>query len=521
MATFNEALNHARQCLSTGRAAEAAGVYQLLLQAAPQAPDLWHELGIAQLQSGYPKPGCQCLERAVQLAPENAAFQANLGAAYQQAERPQQAAAAFRRAIEIAGQSPQLLSNLALALKAAGDIDEALAAFDNALRLLPDYATAHFNRANLLMDQGRLDEAIAGYQRAVELNPRDAGALCKLGVAHFDCAQMDAAIQCFDRALAVQPNYAEARRNRGMALLALGDYQRGWAEWEHRLACDDFVPRVGDGPRWQGEPLAGRTLLVHAEQGLGDTLQFVRYVPLLEPLGGRVLLEVQPSLVPLLRQSGFDRWLVSGEVRPQYDVHCPLLSLPKFLPNTTGQPYWNGPYLQVDPARVALWQERLKPVEGFRIGIAWAGSAEYRHDRFRSIALEQFAPLAAVPGVRLVSLQKGETAEKSRDVLQRLNVATLDGPWDTDGAFLDTSAIMQQLDLVISVDTAVAHLAGGLGRPAWLLLQFSPDWRWRLAGETTPWYSSVRLFRQPRLDDWESVVEAVRSEVALLAEADA
>jgi len=520
VANFAEALNYARQCLSTGRAAEAAGVYQQLLHAAPQMPDLWHEMGIAQLQAGYPKEACQCLERAVQLAPANAVFLANLAAAYQKSGRPQQAVDIFRRAIQAGGESPQLLSNLALALKDAGQVVESLAVFERALALQPNYATAHFNRANLLLDEGRLDEAIVGYRRAIDLDQRDAGALCKLGVAHFDRAEMEIAIEYFDRALAVQPNYPEARRNRGIAWLAVGDFGRGWVEWEHRLVCDGFVPRVTAGPRWQGELLAGRTLLVHAEQGLGDTLQFVRYVPLLERFGGRVLLEVQPALVPLLRQSGFDRWLVAGDARPPYDVQCPLLSLPRFVPDESGKPYWPGEYLAADPQRANKWRERLKHIEGFRVGIAWAGSAEHPHNRFRSLTLEQLSPLAAVPGIRLVSLQKGPSAEESRELLARLNVAVIDEPWDVDGAFLDTAAIMQSLDLVITVDTSIAHLAGALGRPTWVLLQYSPDWRWQLSGDSTAWYPTLRLFRQSSLGAWTPVVQCASSELAALAVGD-
>lgn len=517
MATFAEVLNHARQCLSTGRPAEAAGVYQQLLHAAPQMPDLWHEMGIAQLQAGYPKEACQCLERAVQLAPANAAFLSNLGAAYQKSLRPQQAVDALRRAIQAGAATPQVYSNLGLALRDAGRTDESLQAFDQALALKPDYATAHFNRANMLLQKGRVDEAMAGFQRAIELNPRDAGSLCLLGIAHFDRAEMTTAIEYFDRALAVQPNYAEARRNRGMAWLALGDYQRGWNEWEHRFGCEGFVPRVTEGPRWNGEPLAGRTLLVHAEQGLGDTLQFVRYVPLLEQFGGRVVLVVQPALVPLLRQSGFDRWVTPAESRPQYDVQCPLMSLPRFVPDSSGKPYWPGVYLAADPQRTSRWQASLKQLEGLRVGIVWAGSAEHPHNRFRSLAVEQIAPLAAVPGVHLVSLQKGPPAEESRKQLERLNVTVIEEPWDTDGAFLDTAAIMQQLDLVITVDTSIAHLAGALGRPTWVLLQYAPDWRWLLEGETTAWYPTMRLFRQPQPGAWDKAIETLTSNLTGLA----
>jgi len=228
-----------------------------------------------------------------------------------------------------------------------------------------------------------------------------------------------------------------------------------------------------------------------------------------------VLLEVQPALVPLLKQSGFERWLINGDIRPPYDMQCPLMSLPRFGPADQQLPCWDGAYLQADPERVGLWQERLKAVEGLRVGIAWAGSARHPHDRFRSLLLEQFAPLAAVPGVQLISLQKGPAVDASHDLLARMNVIVIADPWDAEGAFLDTAAIMQHLDLVITVDTAIAHLAGGLGRPAWVLLPYSPDWRWLLEGETTAWYPSLRLFRQPALQDWSTAIQRVAAELAL------
>jgi Flp pilus assembly protein TadD len=514
VANFAEALNHARGCLSTGRATEAAGVYQQLLKAAPQMPDLWHEMGIAQLQAGYPRVACQYLERAAQLAPSNAAFLANLGAAYQKNLQPQQAVEAFQKAMQAGARTPQIYSNLGLALRDAGRADEALTAFDQALALQPDYATGHFNRANLLLQQGRSDEAMAGFRRAIDIDPRDAGSHCLLGIAHFDRGEMTTAISCFDRALAVQPQYAEALRNRGMARLALGDFERGWVDWEYRTTADGFVPRVTDGPRWNGEPLAGRTLLVHAEQGLGDTLQFIRYVPLLEKFGGRVSVEVQPALIPLLTHSGFGQWLAPPGKRPAFDVHCPLMSLARYLPDPSGRPYWSSPYLRADASRAAHWRQTLQQVDGVRVGIVWTGNVEHPLNRLRSLTVEQLAPLAGVPGVHLLSLQKGPSEEQSSESLRQHAILTIDEPWDADGAFVDTAAIIEQLDLVITVDTSIAHLAGGLGRPAWVLLQHAPDWRWQLSGETTVWYPTLRLFRQPSPGDWSPVIERVWAELA-------
>jgi tetratricopeptide (TPR) repeat protein len=506
VATFDEAWNEARRRLSAGQFAEAEPIYRQLLAAAPQVPPLWQEMGIVHLQSARPEQARECLEKAVALEPHNPAHYGNLGIAYRALKRYDDAATAFRRAI--ADQpTPPMFSNLGLALKDGGRTEEALEAFNQALSIRPDYATALFNRANLLLELGRLLEAKSDYARVVALNPADAGAWCKMGVAHFDLAEMDDAQACFDRALVAQPNYPEARRNRAMVWLTRHDYARGWPEWEARHECEGFTTPNWQ-PRWLGEPIAGQSLLVHAEQGLGDTLHFVRYLPLVEKLGCRVQFEAQPALVPLLRQSGFDRWLTKPGETPSGDWHCPLLSLPGYVAEGP-QPYWGGPYLEADPAAVSRWQARLAPVEGFRVGIVWAGNPDHPHDRFRSVPLGHFAPLAAVPGVRLVSLQKG-VARSQLAAARDVPVVDLGDDFDTaGGAFCDTAAAMRNLHLVVTVDTAVAHLAGGMGVPVWVPLQLSPDWRWGLAGDRTPWYPSMRLYRQNRFDQWRPVFEAL------------
>lgn len=504
MPTFAEVLNHARQALSAGRYAGAAAIYQQLVATLPDVPETWHELGVAQLQGGNAEGAIVSLERAVAIDSANAMYWSNLGAAYRQAKQPADALRCFIRSLAGGGPTPQIHNNIALARKALGQETGALADFDAALSLQPNYATAHFNRANLLLEMGRLDEAIAAYHRTLELDPHDAGAVCKLGVAYGDAGNLPAALEAYERAIVLQLGYAEPRRNRAMIWLSQGDYARGWEELEWRLKCDGFVPRVADGPRWYGEPLAGRTLLVHAEQGLGDTLQFVRYLPLLDKLGGVIRLEVQPPLLPILMESGFARWLAQPGQREPYDLQCPLMSLPLYLAESDRRPYWNGAYLTANEDLAAAWEPRVRSLPGFRVGIAWAGNPDHQHDRFRSVALEAFAPLARIPGVSLVSLQKGA----AREQLARAPFEVIDFGPELDvaaGAFMETAAIMRHLDLVISVDTSLVHLAGGLGAITWLPLHFSPDWRWMHGRTDTSWYPTVRLFRQPALHDWTSV----------------
>jgi tetratricopeptide (TPR) repeat protein len=516
VATIGEALQQARQLIGAGQLDRAEGIYRQLLAAAPQAAELWHEMGLVQMQSGRAQAAVGFLQRATELDPASAAYHSNLGAVYRMLKRTDDAVASFRRALTCGPPPAELCNNLALALKDSGQTDDALGWFDEAVRTRPDFVNAHFNRGNLLLDMGRLDEAIESYRRAADLNPADAGVYCKLGVAYYDQGRLDEALAAFDRALVLQPGYAEVRRNRGLALLAQGNYQQGWSEFAWRLECEGFGKRQFAQPQWDGSPLAGRTLLVHAEQGLGDTLQFIRYVPLVEEAGGRVLVEVQAALVPLLVRSGFGRWIVEGPRAAGFDVQCPLMSLAEYLPDSTGRPFWRQPYLAADPRLVADWGTRLGGSLGFKVGIVWAGNPDHPHDRFRSVRLREFAPLAAIPGVQLISLQKGaghnELAGASAPPLLDLG-EDLDGD---KGAFMDTAAVIKHLDLVITVDTSIAHLAGGLGAKVWVALQLSPDWRWLLRGSATAWYPSMRLFRQPTFDCWPPVFQEMAQELTRL-----
>ncbi len=517
MTTFGEALDEARQLLRQGDLVRAEFLYRRLVEAVPQAPDPWHEMGLVQLQARRPERALEYFRRAIALDPSVSAYHSNLGTACRALKRHDEAVASFKRGMQLEAPTAPVYNNFALALKDAGRRDDALAAFDEALKLRPDYANGHFNRANLLLDVGRLQDSIEGYQRAIQLKSDDAGAHGKLGIAYYDLGRLPEALACFERALALDPNQPEVRRNRALVWLAQGDFAKGWLEYEWRFECEGFAKRSYSQPRWHGSPLAGRTLLVYAEQGLGDTLHFIRYVPLVEQAGGNVLLDVPGPLVPLLTQSGFGRFFAGGT--PRFDLHCSLLSLAGMLGEPTGQPLWRGPYLTADPRLVAEWKERLRDLSGFKVGIAWAGNPDHPHDRFRSVSLERFAPLAAISGVRLISLQKGVPSQQLAQFGAAMHVLDLGQALDeSTGAFMDTAAVMTHLDLVITVDTAMAHLAGGLGAKVWLPLQLSPDWRWLAHGQETPWYPSMRLFRQREFDRWLLVFEAIAAELGRLSQ---
>jgi hypothetical protein len=298
-----------------------------------------------------------------------------------------------------------------------------------------------------------------------------------------------------------------------MCRLGEGDYAGGWAEYEWRWKCEGFTQASVDVPVWDGGELAGRTLLVHSEQGLGDTLQFVRYLRLVEARSRRTVLEVQPPLVPLLVQSGFRNVIAKGSPLPPVDLRVVLMSLPGIFHTTLETIPGSVPYLAADPALIEKWRDILAGSDTFKIGIAWQGSTIYQADRLRSIPLAAFQSLA-MPGVELVSLQKGFGSEQLDAITGKFRVRDFGNDLDREhGAFMDTAAIMKNLDLVITSDTVTAHLAGGLGVRAWVALPFAPDWRWHHDRDDSPWYASLQLFRQPAWNNWQAVFERMANEL--------
>jgi tetratricopeptide (TPR) repeat protein len=371
---------------------------------------------------------------------------------------------------------------------------------------IPDF---HNNLGLCLRMQDRLDEAVDAYRKAIALNPNYPEAYSNLGLDLLALGQPATAAAHCERALALRPQFAEAHWNLGLARLTLGDLATGWQEYEWRLRCQPFTD---DGlllrgvAMWQGEPLEGKTLLVRREQGFGDTLQFLRLVPELVRRGARVLLDVSPEIADLARTiSPAVELVVRGSRLPTVDYYTNLLSLPFRLRTTLADLPGTVPYLRVDAERLAAWTERFADVPGRRIGLVWAGSPKHKNDLNRSCPLSRLSPLLELPGLSWFSLQKGAAAAQLAD-LPPGRITDLGPELHT---FSDTAAAIQALDLVIAVDTSVVHLAGALGRPAWVLLPHAPDWRWLLKREDSPWYPSLRLFRAASKANWASVVGRV------------
>lgn len=404
--------------------------------------------------------------------------------------------------------------NLGLLLHQTRHLEEATNAFMQAIGTNPNRAEAHQGLGFVYDAQNRLEEAAACYAEAVRHKPSYTKALSNLGSALYRLGRLDEAAACYENALALEPNHASARFNRSHVLLAQGQYEEGWREYEWRW--ESVVNHKAESERlWDGSSLDGRSLFLHAEQGFGDTLQFVRYGPLLQQQGARVLLNCKPALKPLLsRCKGIDQLVMVGDPMPSYDVEVPLMSVPGRVGTTLETIPQDVPYLFADPARVEAWKERVAKIDGFKVGIAWQGSTGYKGDVFRSIPLRHFASLCQMPGLSLISMQKGYGREQLAEVGACQDIYDFDPILDEGvGAFEDTAALMMNLDLVITSDTAVAHLAGGLGVPVWVALPYAADWRWLLDRDDSPWYPTMRLFRQRTPGDWAEVFNRIADHI--------
>lgn len=482
MPTIWEALNLAEQALGAGELARAQAIFEQILDAEPGEPRALNGLGVVAFRSDRLDEAADYHRRAIAALPESAAFHNNLNLVYCRQGRAAEAVECCRRALALSPETVELHNNLGTALKQCGRLEPAVESFRRAIALRPDYGDAHYNLANALVQLGHLDDAEAEYRRALELSPRDAE---------------------------VSYNYALLR-------LLVGDFAQGWPGLEWRWGLPGFKRSSFSQPRWQGEPLAGRTILVVGEQGLGDVVQMIRFAPVLKQSGATVLVQCRPALHALLASApGIDRLVAPGRAE-SFDFYIPLLSLPGVLGLALDTIPADVPYITAEPVRVERWRGELGKFSELKVGIAWQGRPDYVLDVFRSIRLAEFAPLGACRHVKLLSLQKGhgrEQLDASGQGIVDLGASLDEG----GGAFVDTAAVMMSLDLVITSDTAMAHVAGALGVPTWVALAFVPDWRWLMGRDDSPWYPTLRLFRQTRPGDWGGVFARMADELDALS----
>ena len=532
-AAIHDAQGHVPARNNRGLALCALGEYQAgvasfddSLRIEPANAEAYHFRGNALSAMGQYAAALESYDRAIVLNGGDADVHDSRGSALAQYGKYPEALASYGRALELRPQFPEAHSNRANVLAQLRCWHEALAGYDRALTLKPDFIEAHINRGNALVALDQLEAAVAGYGHAIALKPDHTDALRARGLALARLGRCGQAMSDYTRALETNPSDAKTHVNRALLRLRLGDYAQGWSEfdWRWMLTNDVFhkEQRSYAQPRWTGiEPLIGKTLFLHSEQGLGDSIQFCRYVPLLAAAGAKVILEAHPLLLTLLSTlDGVAQTIVRGEAPPAFDYYSPLLSVPAALRATLSDIPSRVPYIKCDAAKVRHWKERLGERTGKRVGLVWSGGFRADQPEFwsandrRNIPLAKLAALE-IPDLEFHSLQKGEPAETE---LAQLIGARWDGPPMRDYTadlhdFSDTAALISQLDLIISVDTSVAHLAGALGLPVWILNRFDSCWRWLMNRSDSPWYPTARLYGQEIAGDWDGVLSRVRADL--------
>ena len=567
-----ETLRQALACHQRGRLADAEPLYRRAIELDPGQHDAWRLLGVLFHQQGHLELARQFLDRALQTPPVSVEALEALASVYEALGRISDSIACCQKAHELRPDDANILLRLALVQESQGQLREAESCLRKLLDLDPSSALAHLKLATvlesleklneaqshaelairfapdspepylclgtILIRRNRISDSVPHFNHAVQLdpvasacaigtlreilnegtrnwesclasNPADFDALLSLAKIRYSERRPLEAIELLNRALAVRPGEPNAEYALGFTELLLGRFESGWQHYEARLRTGqrEFPNRKFAQPLWTGENLAGRTILVHAEQGIGDTIQFIRYLPWIAERGGRIVLECQPPLKPLLQSLPYVQALVAqGELLPPFDVQAPLLSLPAIFRTTLESIHRQTPYLKVPEGARSELPDAARA--GLKVGIVWAGNPVLQNDLVRSLPLSKLAPLLVLPDISFFSLQVGPAARQIASIENGKRLIDL-GPLLSN--FAQTACVIQQLDLVIGVDTAVAHLAGALAKPTWLMLPFAPEWRWLLDREDSPWYPSMRLFRQPAPEDWDSVVRRLKA----------
>ena len=510
---FAEAYNNKGITLKKlNRLEDAAASYKQAISLKVDYAIAYSNLGNVLREQKRYEEAVSCFNQAIHLKPDYAEAYSNLGVTKCELEWYEEALACHERAIHFVPDYAEAFTNRGITLEKLCKFEEALASHDKAIELRPQYVEAFSNRGIVLTLMMRLEEAIASYERAIELDPNHAESFSNLGFAFKESMQFDRALQAYDRCIDLRPEYSNAYWNKSLTLLLLGDFINAWNLYEWRWKSDEFAKfrRNFIEPVWLGlEDISNRKILLHAEQGLGDTIQFCRYAKLVKKRGAQVILEVPHSLINLLQGlDGVDILVKTGDPLPDFDYHCPLLSLPlAFQTNLNSIPE-PTPYLFVKSLKLATWKDRLGEKTKPRIGLVWSGNAQHKNDRNRSLALQEL--ITNLPhDYEYVSLQK-EVREDDRRVLFENDIRHFE-EYLLD--FTDTAALCELVDLVISVDTSVAHLAGSIGTKTWLLLPYVPDWRWLLNRKDSPWYGSMLLYRQKQDRQWSPVLKRLNKDL--------
>ena len=482
-------------------------------------------IGIEHQRAGESAMAEDCFRRALTQQPENEKALRTLGEllgalGYAQQERGELAAAieSYQESLALVPRQSQVYNNLGNACKGLGELEDAIAAYREAISVNSGYAEAHLNLGIALQQMGEPGQAIDHYRAALQFNPGLADAALNLGYVLEHDGNAHAAMACYRQAIAARPDFAEAHFNLALQSLLTGDYLTGWEEYEWRLRLPDLAPfwPYAGRPRWDGGGLGGKTILLYAEQGFGDAIQFVRYAPLVAERGGKVIVVCQPKLKALFESiAGVSSVLSTSEPQPEFDLCCSLLNLPRIFNTTVDAIPAQIPYVHPDRERLSYWRTRLAmDAAPVKVGLCWATEGISTIASARSLTLDMLAPLGEIREIAYYSLQRGSAARQTARPPFGMSITDLSGELRD---FSDDAALMSNLDLVISIDTATAHLAGALGRRAWTLNHYPPNWRWLLGRDDCPWYPAMRLFRRQRNDTWENVIARVALALEQLA----
>jgi tetratricopeptide (TPR) repeat protein len=480
----------------------------------PDSAEAHYNCGVLLERTQQPRAALASYNQAIAVHPGFYQAHYNLAGVLKELREREAALVEYGRAIAAKGDYAEAHANRGVVLQELGRREEALASYDRAISIRPDHAEAYFNRGTLLAELMQWEAALANYDHAIALKPGYAAAYCERARVLVQVRRLDEALLSYNEATAIQPEFAEAQYNKSLALLLRGDYENGWLQYEWRWKNADRLSmgeaRIFGQPRWRGkEIIAGKRLFVYSEQGFGDTLQFCRFAKTVADMGATVILEVQAPLATLLGSlDGASRVIVEGSPLPEFDYQCPLLSLPLAL-NTTIDTIPAAPYVRSDEAKVARWRTRMRKLGRPRIGLTWSGNPKQGHYNSRSTRLADWIKHLPLE-FQYVSLQK-EIRPADVEILAATPwISRFDAEWHD---FSDAAALCECVDLVVSVCTSIAHLSGALGKPTWVLLPFIPDWRWLLDRDDSPWYPTVKLYRQQAIGDWNGVFERMGADL--------
>lgn len=512
--TFQLAIDY----YQAGHLQQAERICIEILKIQPDNAEVLHLLGVVYYQLKNYDFSMKCIRESLSLNPSNAEAYYNLGNIFKDNNLLDEAITCYQNALRIDPTIPHIYINLGYILRHKKLFEESATSYQKALQLDPLNAVTYYNLGNIFQDEDKLDEAIQYFQKAISLDPYFHDAYLNLGIALYDKQQIDRAITCYQEALRLDPDLADAHWNLSHALLLSGKFREGWKEYEWRWKIKELylhsLPKTDNfhQQKWDGSDITGLFILLHAEQGFGDTIQFIRYAPLVAKRCAGVIIECPKALTALLKNvEGISHVIAYGEAKPRFNIHCPILSLPLIFDTTLESIPAKTPYISTDPALVQQWRKIFQNDNSFlNVGLVWATD---RLPGKKSCSLEIFSPLSQMQGITFYSLQKGEAAAQAKN--PPFGMKLIDYTEEIKD-FSDTAALIENLDLIISIDTAVAHLAGAMGKPVWTLLHFTPDWRWMLNREDSPWYPTMRLFRQSSPGDWKSVIAQVEIELKKL-----